>query len=62
MVPFKGDGAVEAVIDLRLVPTSLSDIYNLIELLVCCLTGIWEHTYNITQAKLAQDFGFLGDL
>jgi hypothetical protein len=51
MVPFKGDGAVEAVIDLRLVPTSISDICKMIELLVCCLTGIQEHIYTITKAK-----------
>jgi hypothetical protein len=62
MVPFKGNGAVEAVIDLRLVPTSISDIYNMMELLVCCLTGIWEHTCTLTQAKLALDFGFWGHL
>jgi hypothetical protein len=30
MVPFKGNGAVVAVINLRLVPTSISDIYNMI--------------------------------
>ncbi len=28
----------------------------------CCLTGNWEHTYTNTQAKLAQDFEFWGNL
>jgi hypothetical protein len=48
---------VEADIHLGLVPTSIADIYNMFELLVCCLTGIWEHPYTIIQAKLAPDFG-----
>jgi hypothetical protein len=48
MVPLKSYVAIEAVIDLRLVPTSISDTYNMIELLVCSLKGIWEHTYTIT--------------
>jgi hypothetical protein len=48
---------VEADIHLRLVPTSIADIYNMFELLVCCLTDIWEHPYTIIRAKLALDFG-----
>ena len=48
---------VEADIHLRLVPTSIADTYNMFELLVCCLTDIWEHPYTIIRAKLALDFG-----
>jgi hypothetical protein len=46
---------VEADIHLRLVTTSIADIYNMFELLG--LTNIWEHPYTIKQAKLAPDFG-----
>ncbi len=58
MVPLKDDGAIEAVIDLRQVLASISDLYNMIEILVCCLTDIWEQTKTNTQAKLAKGFEF----
>jgi hypothetical protein len=48
---------VEANIHLRLVPTSIADIYIMFEILVCCFIDIWGHLYTIIQAKLAPDFG-----
>ncbi len=48
---------VEADTHLRLLPTSISDIYRVFELLVCCLKGIWMHPYTLPQSKLAWDFG-----
>ena len=53
---------VEADIHLRLIYTSILDIYKVIVLLVCCLKGIWVHPYTITPAKLVPDLGFLGGL
>jgi hypothetical protein len=53
---------VEADIHLRLNPTSILDIYKVVEVLVCCLAGIWVHPYFIPPAKLAPDFGILGHL
>jgi hypothetical protein len=47
---------VEADIHLRLVPTSILDIYNLPESLVCCLKGIWVHSNIFIPVKLAVDF------
>jgi len=43
----------EADIHLRLIPTSLLDMYKVFEPLVCCLKGIWMHPYTITPARLA---------
>jgi hypothetical protein len=40
---------------LRLLYTSILDIYKLFETLVCCLKGIWLHSYTITLAKLPPD-------
>jgi hypothetical protein len=48
---------VEADIHLRLLPTSTLDIYNVIELLVFCLNGIWMHPCIVIPAKVAPDFG-----
>jgi hypothetical protein len=57
---------VKADIDLSLLPKSELDIstviYNMFELLVCCLIDIWEQPCTIIQAKLAQDFRLLGHL
>jgi hypothetical protein len=53
---------VEADIHLRLNPTSILDIYKVVEVLLCCLAGIWVHPYFIPLAKLAPDFGILGHL
>ncbi len=48
---------VEADIHLRLLPTSILDIHNMFEPLVCCLKGIWIHPCIIIPAKVASDFG-----
>ncbi len=48
---------VEADIHLRLLCTSMFDMYKVFEVLVCCLTGIWEHPYTIPPARLATDIG-----
>jgi hypothetical protein len=48
---------VEADIHLRLLPTSILDMYNVVELLVFGLKGIWMHPCIIIPAKLAPDFG-----
>ncbi len=47
---------VEADIHLRLLPTSILDIYNVFEPLECCLKGIWVHPYIVIPAKLSPDF------
>ncbi len=48
----------EADIYLRLLHTSILDIYKVFEPLVCCLKGIWVQPYSITLAKLPQIWGF----
>ena len=53
---------VEADTHLRPLHTSVLEIYNVFELLVCCLKGIWVHPYTVTQAKLAPDLGSQGPL
>jgi hypothetical protein len=53
---------VEADIHLRLLPTSILDIYNVLESLVCCLKGLWVHPYTVILGKLAPDFKLLGYL
>ncbi len=47
----------EADIYLRLLHTSIWDIYKVFELLVCCLKGIWVQPYSVTPAKLPPDLG-----
>ena len=47
----------EADIHIRLLHTSISDIYKVFELLVCCLKSIWLHPYTVTPAKLPPDLG-----
>ena len=47
---------VEADIHLRPLHTSILDIYKVLELLFCCLKGMWVHPYTITPTKLALDF------
>jgi hypothetical protein len=47
----------EADIHLRLLHTSILDIYKVFETLVCCLKGIWVHPYALTPAKLPPDLG-----
>ncbi len=47
----------EADIHLRLLHTSIIDIYKVFEPLVCCLKGIWLHPYTVTPAKLLPDLG-----
>ncbi len=45
----------EADIHLRLLHTSIVDIYKVFEPLVCCLKGIWVHPYTVKPAKLPPD-------
>ncbi len=40
---------VESDIHLRLLPISILDIYKVFGVLLCCLTGIWVHSYIITE-------------
>jgi hypothetical protein len=47
----------EADIYLRLLHTSILDVYKVFEPLVCCLKGIWVQPYSVTPAKLAPDLG-----
>jgi hypothetical protein len=47
----------EADIYLRLLHTSILDIYKVFEPLVCCLKGIWMQPYSFTPAKLPPDLG-----
>ncbi len=53
---------VEADIHLRLLHTSILDIYKVFESLECCLKGMWVHPYTVTPAKLPQDVGSQGHL
>jgi hypothetical protein len=53
---------VEADIHLRLLPTSILDIYNVFEPLVCCLKDIWMYPYIVIPAKVASEFLNLGHL
>ncbi len=47
----------EADIHLRLLHTSIVDIYKVFEPLVCCFKDIWLHPYTVTLAKLPPDLG-----
>ncbi len=49
---------VEADIHLRLLHTSILNIYKVFEPLVCCLRGTWLHPYTVTPANLPQIWGF----
>ncbi len=53
---------VEADIHLRLLHTSMVDIYKVFETLVCCLKEVWVHPYTVTLAKLAPDLRNQGHL
>ncbi len=48
---------VEADIHLRLLPTSIADMNNVLESLVCCLKGIWVHPYIVIPATIAPECG-----
>jgi hypothetical protein len=52
----------EADVPLKLLHTSILDIYKVIESLVCCLKIIWVHPYTIIPARLAPDLGTQGQL
>ena len=52
----------EADVPLKLLHASIFDMYKVIEPLVCCLKGIWVHSYTITPARLAPDLGSQGHL
>ena len=47
---------------IRLLHTSILDIYTVIELLVCCLKAILLHPHTVTLAKFAPDQGTQGHL
>ncbi len=49
---------VEADIRLRLFPISILDICKVFEVLICCLTCIWVHSYIITEDGWPQILGF----
>jgi hypothetical protein len=53
---------VEAHIHLRLLSTSILDIYKVVKVLECCLKGIWVPPYINPPAKLATDFEIQGPL
>ncbi len=53
---------VEDDIHLRLLNTSILDMYTVFDQLVCFLNGIWMHPYTIIPAKLAPDLGIQGHL
>jgi hypothetical protein len=48
---------VEADIHLRLLSTSIWDIYNVLEPLVYCPKGIWMHPCIVIPPEVAPDFG-----
>jgi hypothetical protein len=50
----------EVDVPLKLLHTSILDIYKVIESLVCCLKGTWVHPYTITPARFAPDLGTQG--
>ncbi len=47
----------EADFYLRLLHTSILDIYKVFQPLVCCLKSIWVQPYSITPSKLPPDLG-----
>jgi hypothetical protein len=47
----------EADVPLKLLHTSILDIFKVIDPLVCCLKGTWVHPYTVTPARLAPDLG-----
>ncbi len=47
----------EADIHLRLLHTSISDIYKVFETMVCFIKGIWLHPYALAPVKLPPDLG-----
>ena len=50
----------EADAPLKLLHTSILDIFKVIDPLVCCLKGTWVHPYTVTPAMLAPDLGTQG--
>ena len=50
----------EADVPLKLLHTSILDIFKVIDPLVCCLKGTWVHPYTVTPAWLAPDLGTQG--
>ncbi len=53
---------VEADIHLRLLHTSIVDIYKVLKPLVCYLKGVCVHPYTVTLSKLAPDLVSQGHL
>ncbi len=48
----------DAYIHLRLLHTSILDIYKVFEALVCCLKGVWVHPYCYT-GQWPQNWGLM---
>ncbi len=53
---------VDADSHLKLLPTSILDIYNVIEHINMLSMGIQYHPYTVISSLLASDFGALGHL
>ncbi len=53
---------VEADIHLKLIPTSILDIYNVIEHIDMLSMGIQYQLYTVIPTLLGSDFGVLGHL
>jgi len=49
-------------ISVKLIPSSILDIYQVFEPLSCCLKGVWVHPYTVTSAKVDPRFGKSGSL
>ncbi len=53
---------VEADSHLKLLPTSILDIYKVFEHIVMLSIDIWKQPYTVIPTKLGADFGALGHL
>jgi hypothetical protein len=53
---------VEADSHLKLLPTSILDIYKVFELFDMLSIGIWLQPYTVIPTQLGSDFGVLGHL
>jgi hypothetical protein len=53
---------VEADSHLKLLPTSILDIYKVFEHIDMLSIGIWKQPYTVIPTQLGSDFGALGHL
>jgi hypothetical protein len=53
---------VDADSHLKLLPTSILDVYKVFEPFDMLLIGIWVHPYTVLPTLLGSDFGVLGHL